>query len=292
MKKEPLTESEENLEEAKLLLASKDDEMIAHSTFTNESTFIRNYVFAIKKLNETLLKIFMLAIAAGMFIGLAYVAIGMATKGIESSGIASLISGLIFPLAIIMIVFIGGQLFTSNVMGLWPTIRRKVKVQKYLQNLIIVLIGNWIGILFLCLIVWGAGLFKHDAEYAAITMKYFDGKMKYTWIEIFFSGILCNLLVAGSVWISFSTNNTSAKIMLFILLIGAFVISGYSHVVANAFPWFSSMMIKGSSSENWSQFAEFGYKVQLPTLFGNYLGGAVILPGIFYIVWNKKLGNQ
>lgn len=110
------------------------------------------------------------------------------------------------------------------------------------------------------------------------------------WWQAFFSGILCNFLVAGSVYISHSTRNSAAKLLLIMLVITIFAAIGFSHVVANSYLWFLSPLFNFYETKfTFGQFLQFGYQNQLPTLFGNFIGGGIWLPFMYYFIFKKGL---
>lgn len=69
-----------------------------------------------------------------------------------------------------------------------------------------------------------------------------------------------------------------------------FALSGFSHVVANAYVWGLGPLfnIYGVDS-SFNDFLQFGYQVQVPTLFGNFIGGGILLPGMYYLIFSKEL---
>ncbi|TLF25777.1 MAG: formate/nitrite transporter family protein, partial [Spiroplasma sp. WSS] len=66
------------------------------------------------------------------FVGIAYIAAIFGSRGLSDNGIKNLTFGFIFTLAITMIVFMGGELFTSNSMIFMPLIKKQVKLTRML----------------------------------------------------------------------------------------------------------------------------------------------------------------
>lgn len=267
---------------------------VNQETLTNIETFIEVYKYTLKKAASPLLKTFLMGLAAGLFIGIGYISAIYATRGWTTSlpiGIKNLVFGMVFTIAITMIIFMGGELFTSNSMMFLGTVKKQIKVSKLLLNLLIVLLGNFIG----CAIISGATAlagFFDDKDFVNNALSIFNHKLKMTWWQAFFSGILCNFLVAGSVYIAHSTKSSTAKFLLISLVITVFALSGFSHVVANSYVWFLVPIFNlYDHSLSFSQFLQFGYQNQLPTLFGNFIGGGILLPGMYYIMYKKNLPN-
>ncbi len=265
------------------------ENMNNEETLTSIETYIAVYKYALKKAQSPLLKTFLMGIAAGLFVGIAYIAAIFGSRGLSDNGIKNLTFGFIFTLAITMIVFMGGELFTSNSMIFMPLIKKQVKLTRMLINLLVVLIGNFIGCFILSLFTWWAGFFDNQA-FLDNAVSIFNHKLVMSWWKVFFSGILCNFLVAGSVYISHATRSSTAKFLLIGLVIMVFALSGFSHVVANSYVWGLGPLfnIYGIHS-GFNDFLQFGYQVQLPTLFGNFIGGGILLPGMYYLIFRKEL---
>ncbi len=258
-------------------------------TLTNIETYIAVYKYALKKAQTPLLKTFLMGITAGLFIGIAYIGAIFGSRGLMDNGIKNLTFGFIFTLAITMIVFMGGELFTSNSMIFMPLIKKQVKLTTMLMNLLVVLIGNFVGCFILSLFTWWAGFFDNKA-FLDNAVSIFDHKLAMSWWKAFFSGILCNFLVAGSVYISHTTRSSTAKFLLISLVIMVFALSGFSHVVANAYVWGLGPLFNiYGVHKDFNVFLQFGYQIQLPTLIGNFIGGGVLLPGIYYLMFRKDL---
>lgn len=258
-------------------------------TLTNIETYIAVYKYALKKGQSPLLKTFLMGIASGIFIGIAYIGAIFGSRGLYDNGIKNLIFGFIFTLAITMIVFMGGELFTSNSMLFMPLIKKQIKLTRMLMNLLVVLIGNFLGCFILSLFTWWAGFFDNQA-FLDNAVSIFDHKLAMSWWKAFFSGILCNFLVAGSVYISHATRSSTAKFLLIGLVIIVFALSGFSHVVANAYVWGLAPLFNiYGVHKDFNVFLQFGYQIQLPTLFGNFIGGGILLPGMYYLMFRKDL---
>src|SRR5271167_572986 len=54
-------------------------------------------------------------------------------------------------------------------------------------------------------------------------------------IQLFFLGVLCNVLVCLAVWMSFGAQSSADKVMVIVPPIAAFVAAGFEHSVANLY---------------------------------------------------------
>lgn len=266
-----------------------DNKPIQEETLTNKETFIAVYQYALKKADSPISKTFLMGLASGLFIGIAYIAAIYASRSLADTGVKNLVFGGVFTVAITMIVFMGGEMFTSNSMMFLPVIKKQIKFWKMLVNLIVVLLGNFIGCFILSLFTWLSGFFDNKA-FLENAYNIVNHKLSIPWWKAFFSGILCNFLVAGSIYISCATRSSTAKFLLIFLLIFVFALSGFSHVVANSYLWGLIPLFNiYDISTNINDFLKFGYQIQVPTLFGNFLGGGVFLPGLYYLIFKKEL---
>lgn len=153
-------------------------------TLTSIETYIAVYKYALKKAESPLLKTFLMGIAAGLFVGIAYIAAIFGSRGLSDNGIKNLTFGFIFTLAITMIVFMGGELFTSNSMIFMPLIKKQVKLTRMLINLLVVLIGNFIRCFILSLFTWWAGFFDNQA-FLDNAVSIFNHKLVMSWWKAF-----------------------------------------------------------------------------------------------------------
>lgn len=262
---------------------------IQEETLTHKDTFVEVYKYALKKADSPLLKTFLMGLAAGIFIGIAYIGALYANRGMADTGLKNVVFGLVFTLAITMIIFMGGEMFTSNSLMFLAVTKKQIKVSKFLLNLLIVLLGNFLGCFILALFTWWAGFFDNQA-FLENAYSLFQHKMDLPWWQAFFSGILCNFLVAGSVYISFATRSSTAKFLLVFLVIFVFALSGFSHVVANSYVWGTIPLFNlFDHATTAGDFFKFGYQIQLPTLFGNFIGGGILLPGMYFLMFKKDL---
>lgn len=93
---------------------------------------------AIKKGSMKTTKLILMGILAGMFIALGGATSNTAVHNISNVGIARTVAGTIFPVGLLMIVLVGGELFTGNCLMIMSCLDKKTKVINLIRNLIIV----------------------------------------------------------------------------------------------------------------------------------------------------------
>lgn len=181
-------------------------------------------------------KMVLLGIMAGVFIALGAATSSTAVHGITDVGIARTLMGAIFPVGLMMVVFLGGELFTGNSLMIMAVLDRKIAWRKMVRNLIIVYFSNLIGALLITvLLVFSGNLNYSDGLLGAYTIKVAISKISITPIQGVTSGILCNVLVCLAILMATAARDITGKIWAIFFPICAFVIGGFEHCVANMF---------------------------------------------------------
>lgn len=221
------------------------------------------------------MKFWIKAILAGIYISFAVVfafRLGDAFRAAGSPA-TSLIGGITFSLALILIVIGGGELFTGNTMFLtMGTLARKTTIKDTLYVWIVTYAGNLLGVLFFTFLFVQTGLFK-DIPADHYLLSAVAGKISLTTGEMFFRGILCNWLVCLAIWLPMQTENFAAKIMLIMIAVTAFFVSGYEHSIANMALFSISLAVPHPGTIT---LAGSAYNLLIVSL-GNIIGGGLFV---------------
>ena len=221
-------------------------------------------------LNDHFGKYFMRTIMAGFFIVAAMIfsnVVGMYFSA-ESTAWAKLLSACVFALAVLLLSMIGGELFTGNnfVMA-FGAFDKKVTWKEVGKVWIVSYIGNFIGCLILAVIFVLAGA-SGTADYYAGFM---PAKLALPAGEMFFRAVLCNFFVCLGVLCGIKVKDETAKVLMIILCIAAFVISGFEHCVANMGNFVAAyMLVPGLSLTAM-------LRSMVVVTIGNMIGGAAAL---------------
>lgn len=313
-------------------LASEFNEKVNennHVSFS-ERAALGTFESSMRKANKKAIVTFCEGILGGFFISLAYITAILIVKDLEQSGIKLMLMALVFPIAIILITFIGGCLFTSNCIGFLNMALKNVRAKNFFKNLFIAYCGNCTGTFIAALItliiglvipIYGNQTIDHNyfanessnmfikkiwtiGEYLQnYPTKEIDAKLFfYVFFSNLFSAILCNILIASTLYFTYSTKNAAAICIMFIFDIFAFVIGGFQHSVANTYlfwlnvfegstPWFKPFLLSNGtySSINPSTIAYFFSANLIPSIIGNFLGGGILLPGVIYLIHKDKI---
>ena len=171
----------------------------------------------------------------------AYIGIGvliMLTAGgplkVTGSPWAPLVQGLVFGVALTIVVVAGAELATSAMMiltqGVW---RRTVAPGRAALVLLAVLGGNLIGSAAFAGMVHFSGVLAPGTAPGDALAAMIEHKAEATVPELFFRGIGCNLLVCLAVWCAGRLESEGARIAVIFACVMVFITSGFEHVVAN-----------------------------------------------------------
>ena len=240
---------------------------------------------------------FALAIFAGAFIALAFVFYITVTTGSSQTswGIARLVGGIAFSLGLILVVVLGGELFTSTVLSAVAWARGRVSTRALLLCWGRVYLGNFVGAMLILSLVLMAGLHQLDGgQWGLNALKVAQHKLHHTWLQAFALGVLCNLLVCLGVWMTFACQDALAKSMVLVLPVAMFVSSGFEHSIANLFMVPLGISVHGLLFLGWIEpsgamtieamtaFADltwfnFIFHNLIPVTLGNIVGGGILV---------------
>lgn len=242
--------------------------------------------FKINLLNQNKLKYLVSAMFAGIFIGLGDVLIFTIGGYLHdaNSPMTKIAIGLSFSVALSLIIILGNELFTSNNMVMTVgAISKKTSIKDGAKVLGYSYFGNFLGAILISVLFLGTGLFKGS------TLDYFEytalSKITPGAYQLFFKGILCNILVCSAVLCAYKLKDDTAKLIIIFLSLFAFVTSGFEHCIANMIT-FTVCILSGVTSVTLLGMA---YNLLFVTL-GNMVGGIIFLGLGTYIMSkeNKK----
>lgn len=226
-----------------------------------------------------------LAIMAGVFIGLAGVAMirTMGSMPKEWGTLVNLLGALMFPFGLICLLLVGGELVTGNMLAVTMALYAKaITFKQWARNMFLVTIFNFVGAAAVAVFF---GYFSNTLQGAFVerTIAVALGRVADAPLQAFLSGIACNILVCTGVYMNMAAKDFIGKIVGTFLPVAGFVIAGYQHVVANMFLIIAGILAGGAT---WSQFASNMLFVWL----GNFVGGGVILAGSYFLAF--KVGMK
>lgn len=255
------------------------------------------------KTKLTLGRLILLAMFAGIFIAIGAASSSAAVFGITNAGLAKCLAGVIFPVGLILVVLIGGELFTGDCLMIFGILDKRLKIMPVVKTLILVFVFNLIGSLVVVFLVNQSGqLDLGDGALGAATIKTAYTKLNLSFGKAFCSAIMCNILVCLAVLIAGVCQDGAGKIMGIFFTIWAFVLGGYEHCVANMYYIPAGLLAKGSekyvnaainagmSADQINSMSVQGFFLNnlLPVTLGNMVGGMLLIAVPLYIIHKKK----
>ncbi len=257
------------------------------------------------KTKQPLWKLILLGIFAGMFIACGASASSVAMHNITNVGIARLMGGCIFPVGLMMIVFIGGELFTGDCMMIMGCIHRKFSALSMIKVLAVVYLANLAGSCIIAALVYFSGQYNYTSGLlGAYTIKVALGKVNLSFGTALASGILCNIFVCAAVLMAAAAKDVAGKVWAIFFPIMAFVVSGYEHCVANMYYIPAGIFAMNNQTYADKAMSEYGYtadqlaslnwgsflvKSAIPVTIGNIIGGMVFVGLILYAIHAQNI---
>ncbi len=256
----------------------------------------------ISKANMGFLTTLALSILAGVFIGLGAQLMMMVTHTATSSfGLNALVGGVVFTMALVLIVITGAELFTGNCIIAMSFFAGKITSGDLTRNLVIAFIGNFIGALSIVFWIYiSAQWTAHNYLLGAKIVIAANDKVNLAFGVAFARGVLCNVLVCLGIWLCYSARNNLDKVLSLLWPISCLIACGFEHCVVNMWLIPMGIVLKGNrfvmeavervnggpldiSNLNFAK----GFVVQnlFPVVLGNLFGGIVLVAGVYWFVF-------
>ena len=245
------------------------------------------------KINCPVSKLFVKAVLAGAMIALGASAGNVASHAISNVGLARVASAVVFPVGLMMIVLLGGELFTGDCLMFMSLMNRKQKLVSIIRVLAIVYIGNLLGA---SLIASGAFI-SRQFDYSsgllgAYSIKVALGKVNLSFWSALVSGILCNILVCAAIIMAGAAKDVTGKLTAIFFVIMLFVTEGFEHCVANMYYIGAGLIASHQPFYVQTAMEQYGLTLEklqtlniktyfvnnlIPVTIGNIIGGAICL---------------
>jgi formate/nitrite transporter len=240
----------------------------------------------------------MLGMLAGAYIAFAAEGSTMAAHDIASVGFARFLSGVIFSTGLMLVIICGAELFTGNTLLCMGYLEGKISLTAMLKNWLWVYIGNLIGSVLVAIMMDASALWSYNNFlHGAYALKLALGKVKLTFSEAFFRGILCNWLVCLAVWMAYAAKDITGKVWGIFFPIMLFITSSFEHCVANMYYLTAGLLLKNShmaavlgSSYDTTELTVYSAIINnlIPVTLGNIVGGALFVGGCYWYTYLKK----
>lgn len=244
---------------------------------------------SLKKYSTSLPKLVLLGLLGGIYIAMgAYLSLlmGYGIPGLAESSpaLSKFFAGAFFPLGLILIILVGGELFTGNTSYLVAGARKGVIPWSYLPyNWVIVYFTNLLGALFFCyFFLHLTGMVATDPWHSAIK-SIAEYKVSMPWHVVFLKGIGANWMVCLAVWLGLSSQDMLGRLIGIWLPVMAFVTMGFEHSIANMF-YIPLGIMSGAEVGIWESIVTNF----IPSTLGNIVGGAIFVGLLYSYLYGEK----
>lgn len=201
---------------------------------------------------------------------------------------SSLISGLVFGLGLILVVFAGGELATSAMMALPQAAGlRRITWGRASLALAVIVAGNLLGSIVIAAIVSASGVLDPATDAGQMLITLVEHKTHKTALALFTRGIMCNILVCLAIWAQSRIATDVAKMILMAWCMFAFVTSGFEHVVANMTTLSLGVFLNAPGA----QAAGIVHNLVFVGL-GNLVGGALFVGAVYLFVARREAAGH
>ena len=238
------------------------------------------------------LPLLMLGVLAGAFIGLGAMFFAL-VKSDPTLGFAvsAVLGGLVFSLGLLLVVVAGAELFTGNNLLAMAWADGKISSAEVLRNWGLVCLANFAGAAGLALLVFASGHTElNGGAIGRQVVRIALAKQDLSFVQAFFRGVLCNVLVCMAVWMAMAGRSVTDKMVAIVLPITAFVAAGFEHSIANMYLMPLAMLVQhfsptaaASAAVSWTGMA--GNLV--PVIAGNLVGGSVLVGLAYHVIYRR-----
>ncbi len=251
-----------------------------------------------EKASKASMKLFVLAILAGIYIAFGAIFYTTVTAYGGNPGLIKLVGGIVFSLGLVLVVFAGAELFTGNNLMVISFLNKEITIRSLLKNWMIVYLGNLVGSLVIVFLMFFTKQYLQDesiiGKHALLIA---NGKISLGFEAAFFRAILCNTLVCLAVWLTMVAKTFSGKVIGIIFPISAFVAIGLEHSIANMYFVPMGILIKNMAPDlfwahsNISQnlfsdlnMSTFIFNNLIPVTIGNIVGGVLFVAMSYWFI--------
>jgi formate/nitrite transporter len=161
---------------------------------------------------------------------------------------------------------------------------RRLTLGEVAFNWVVVCASNFVGAVFLAALVFFSGHTELNggavgATYARIA----QAKTTLPLVNLFFSGVMCNVLVCMAVWMALAGRSVVDKLAAVVPPVTAFVAAGFEHSIANMYLIPLALMLQAAAGEPvaWGGLA----RNLVPVIAGNLVGGSVLVGLVYYVIY-------
>ena len=247
-----------------------------------------------KKAKQNYVRMFLLAILGGAYIGVGALCSISFAKGLPNAdvGMQRFVFGAVFPVGLILVVLTGAELVTGNfAVEFFAFLNKRITLLELLFAWFLVYFGNFLGSLGVAYFLGFLTNLYVSNPYLAAVQSMAEGKINQDFGALVCLGIGCNWLVSLGVVLAMGARDMMSKIAIIWFPIQTFVTIGFEHCVANM-----TLIPIGILYGANLTFGTFILKNLIPVTIGNIIGAALLVAilewyvfGIDPNAWNFDL---
>lgn len=234
-----------------------------------------------KATSRPLPKLITAGILAGAYIALGgvlsiIIGFGFPEISAQNPGLQRLLSGLVFPVGLMLVVLLGADLFTgNNALLIPPALERRIGPGRVITNWTIIWAANFVGALLVAyFLVYLPGVTAAE-PYASAVRNIAVAKTSAPFGTIFLKATGANWCVCLAVWLALTGRRLGEKMLACEIPVMAFVALGFEHAIANMF-FIPLGMMQGAPVTPGALLVGN----LLPATLGNIVGGALFVGAV------------
>ncbi|KAK4496472.1 hypothetical protein PRZ48_012452 [Zasmidium cellare] len=190
----------------------------------------------------------------------------------DNPGIQRLLQGAAFPVGLVMVYFVGAELFTGYPMWFTLTaLQRKGTFMEYVNTAVASWVGNLLGTLFFSLMsTMATEAITQEPWRAAVVNQITEDIVEQQFHIILLRAIFCGWLVTVAMFLGTQNQDGISRALCLHFPFFISTVARFPHTVEYMY-LVSTAMILGAPLSIWG----FIWKVLLPVTLGNIIGGAL-----------------
>eukprot|EP00009_Paramoeba_aestuarina_P008753 CAMPEP_0201520084 /NCGR_PEP_ID=MMETSP0161_2-20130828/10475_1 /ASSEMBLY_ACC=CAM_ASM_000251 /TAXON_ID=180227 /ORGANISM="Neoparamoeba aestuarina, Strain SoJaBio B1-5/56/2" /LENGTH=485 /DNA_ID=CAMNT_0047918343 /DNA_START=81 /DNA_END=1539 /DNA_ORIENTATION=- len=233
-----------------------------------------------KKVSWAIDKFIVLAFMAGCYVGVGATAAASIASQIEDPAEAAIVFALFYPIGLFLVLFVGGELFTGNLMYYtFSLMQGNIKKTSAAFALITTFFVNWAG----CVAT---------AYFFGVLTEIFDNRKHYlinlaidkvspSWYALLLRGIPANFLACTAIFTFKSGEDIISKIFAIWVPAMTFLVADFEHAVTNMFLVTLGIFLGAPVS-----YGKFIYWNLIPVTIGNFIGGGLFVGGAAFYLYS------
>ncbi len=218
---------------------------------------------------------------AGLYVGLGTILIFTIGGMLTGLPYAKIVMGASFGIALSLVLMAGSELFTGNNLVMTAgSLKGEVSWGKTAKVWTVCYFGNWFGSIAVALLFHLSGL--NTGAVSEFIAKVSLAKTTAPVSQLFFRGMLCNILVCLAVWCFFKLQSESGKLIMIFWCLFAFITSGFEHSIANM-----TLLTIGMLNPAGQALTVAGYFTNIIVVTLGNMAGAILFLVLPYFVIQK-----